>query len=405
MRFKNAKQDVQFILSWFSEAFSRPSFKLFASFIIGFIQLGKESHTSSMVRSLARSFVLRSLSSFTRFLGKNVWTMDEVLATALQKFFETLKIKARSLVFLLLDDTLLPKTGKKIPGCSWYKDHAQNMANVFGHQWVLAALCYKQALLPLGARLYHPQGAKGCGRFQTKITLAKKILQGLRLPVACKLYVLADSWYWCKELALLCRNCGYHMISQLKSNSVVWVKGKHTPVAQLASRTAAFREVSVFLYGKNKTLKIAKFIAVVKDFGPVAVVIVQEKRKKLRYLVSTNFLLPALEIIKFYAHRWKIEQMIKDLKQRLGLGDYQVRNLQAIQRHVALVLLSYFALILLKILQWRKDKSISLDLSIRILALQVRKQIWVERITIKLKKLKIQFKQNILDSCLEELCA
>jgi len=405
MRFKNAKQDVQFILSWFSEAFSRPSFKLFASFIIGFIQLGKESHTSSMVRSLARSFVLRSLSSFTRFLGKNVWTMDEVLATALQKFFETLKIKARSLVFLLLDDTLLPKTGKKIPGCSWYKDHAQNMANVFGHQWVLAALCYKQALLPLGARLYHPQGAQGCGRFQTKITLAKKILQGLRLPVACKLYVLADSWYWCKELALLCRNCGYHMISQLKSNSVVWVKGKHTPVAQLASRTAAFREVSVFLYGKNKTLKIAKFIAVVKGFGPVAVVIVQEKRKKLRYLVSTNFLLPALEIVKFYAHRWKIEQMIKDLKQRLGLGDYQVRNLQAIQRHVALVLLSYFALILLKILQWRKDKSISLDLSIRILALQVRKQIWVERITIKLKKLKIQFKQNILDSCLEELCA
>ena len=223
--------------------------------------------------------------------------------------------------------------------------------------------------------------------------------------MACKLYVLADSWYWCKELALLCRNCGYHMISQLKSNSVVWVKGKHTPVAQLASRTAAFREVSVFLYGKNKTLKIAKFIAVVKGFGPVAVVIVQEKRKKLRYLVSTNFLLPALEIVKFYAHRWKIEQMIKDLKQRLGLGDYQVRNLQAIQRHVALVLLSYFALILLKILQWRKDKSISLDLSIRILALQVRKQIWVERITIKLKKLKIQFKQNILDSCLEELCA
>jgi hypothetical protein len=144
---------------------------------------------------------------------------------------------------------------------------------------------------------------------------------------------------------------------------------------------------------------------VVKGFGLVAVVVVKEKGKKIRYLVSTNFLLPALEVVKFYSHRWKIEQMIKDLKQRLGLGDYQVRNLQAIQRHVALVLLSYFTLILLKILPWLKDKSISLDLSIRILALQVRKQIWAERITIKLKTLKIQFKQNILDSCLEELCA
>jgi hypothetical protein len=144
----------------------------------------------------------------------------------------------------------------------------------------MAALFYKQALLPLGARLYHPKKAKGCGRFHTKINLAKKILQRLRLPTACKLYVLADSWYWCKELALTCRHYyGYHMLSQLKSNSVVWEKGKRTPVAQLASRTSAFREVSVFLYGKNKTLKIAKFIAVLKGFGPVAVVVVKEKRK------------------------------------------------------------------------------------------------------------------------------
>jgi hypothetical protein len=97
--------------------------------------------------------------------------------------------------------------------------------------------------------------------------------------------------------------------------------------------------------------------------------------------------------------------MIKDLKQRLGLGDYQVRNLQAIQRHVTLVLLSYFTLILLKILQWLKDKSISLDLSIRTLALQVRRQILIERIIVRLNNLKIHFKQNILDSYLQQLCA
>jgi hypothetical protein len=45
----------------------------------------------------------------------------------------------------------------------------------------------------------------------------------------------------------------------------------------------------------------------VKGFGSVPVVMVKEKRKKIRHLVSTNFLLPALEVIKFYAHRWKIE--------------------------------------------------------------------------------------------------
>jgi SRSO17 transposase len=405
MRFQNAKQDVQFILSWFSEAFSRPSFKLFTSFIIGFIQLGKEVHTSSMVQLLARSFLHRSLSSFTRFLGKNTWAMDKVLEITLQKFFHTLRIKAHSVVFLLLDDTILEKTGKKVPGCTWYKDHAQNLANVFGHQWVLAALLYKQALLPLRAQLYHPKGAKGCGRFQTKISLAKRMLQGLRLPVPCQLYLLADGWYWAKELVKACRELGYHMISQLKSNSVIWLHGKRTKVTELDAKASAYREVSLPLYGKSKAVKIAKFIGLIKGLGLVAVVVVQEKRKKTRYLVSTNLLLPALEVLKFYAQRWKIEQMVKDLKQRLGLGDYQVRNLQAIQRHVTLAFLSYFTLILLKILQWLKDKNVPLSLSIRFLAFQVRKHILVERITVQLKTLKIQFKQNILDSYLEQLCA
>jgi len=404
MRFQNAKQDVQVILSWFSEAFSSPSFKLFSSFIMGFIQLGKEVHTSSMVQSLARSFMLRSLSSFTRFLGKNAWDLDEVLQIALQKFFQTLKIQARSVVFLILDDTILEKTGKKIPACSWYKDHSQNLANVFGHQWVLSALLYKQALLPLAARLYHPKGAKGCGRFQTKISLAKKILQSLRLPVPCKLYLLADSWYWAKELVKACRALGYHMISQLKSNSVIWLHGKRIKVTDLDSKTLAYREVSLPLYGKTKTVKIAKFIGLIKGLGRVSVVVVKEKRKKTRYLVCTNLLLPALEVLKFYARRWKIEQMIKDLKQRLGLADYQVRNLQAIQRHVTLAFLSYFTLALLKLLQWMKDQSVSLDLSIRSLAFQVRKHILVEKITVQLKTLKIQFTQNILDTYLEQLC-
>ena len=405
MRIQNARQEIRNILSFFSENFSRPSFKIFSSFIISFIQLGKEVHTSSMVQSLAHSFLRRSLSSFTRFLGENLWTVEGVTQTSLHQFFQTLRITARDVLFLIVDDTLVQKTGKKIPGCGWHKDHAQNMANVFGHQWVLSALLYKDFLLPLWAKLYHPKGTRGCGPFQTKITLAQKIIRTLALPIPCKLYVLADSWYWAKTLAQVCRKCSYHMISQLKSNSVLWIHGKKTNVTNLLDLGSSFREVSLFVYGKTKTLRIAKFIGDIKGLGKVAVVVVKEKRKKPIYLVCTNIHLPAIDTIKYYAKRWKIEQMIKDLKQRLGFGDYQVRDLQAIQRHVALVLLSYFVLILLKILQWLKDKSISLDLSIRRLAFQVRKNFLFENITVTLKTMQIRFKQNILDTYLEELWA
>jgi hypothetical protein len=402
MNIRNAKQDIQELLSCFSEIFSRPSFKIFSSFIIGFIQLGKETHTSSMVQSLSFSFLHRSLSSFTRFLGQNVWAMQEVAETTLEQFFHTLRIKAHSVLFLIVDDTIIHKSGKKIPGCAWHRDHAQK-AYVLGHQWVLSALLYKDFLLPLWAKLYHPKGTKGCGSFQTKITMAKKMLQTLRLPLPCKVYLLVDSWYWAKELALLCRKYGYHMISQLKSTSVFFMDGKKTKVTTLSTIHSAYREVSVFVYGKNKTLKIARFVGIIQGLGKVAVVVVKEKRKKDSYLVSTNLHLSALDIVKYYAKRWKIEQMIKDLKQRLGFGHYQVRNLHAIERHVALALLSYGILILLKILQRLRNPSASWDLSIRSLAFHVRRHILLENITITFKAMRIRFQQNILDSYLEKL--
>lgn len=401
MELNNAKQDIQDILSCFFDTFTRPSFKYFSSFIISFIQLGREVHTSSMVQSLTP--LSKTLSSFTRFLGKNRWEVDEVVTSSLKQFFSSLHINTRSVVFLILDDTITRKSGKKIPGCAWYKDHSQNMASVFGHQWLLTALLYRDFLMPLWAKLYHPKKTRGCGRFQTKITMAKRILKVLKLPSPCKLYLLADNWYWAKQLALLCRKLGYHMISQLKSNSVIWIKGKRTNVTTLADTLPCYREVSLFLYGKNKTLKIAKCIGVIKDLGKVALVIVKEKKKKPYYLVSTNIHLPAIEVVKYYAKRWKIEQMIKDLKQRLGFGDYQVRNLQAIHRHVALSLLSYFVLVFLKILQWLRDKKISLDISIRLLAFYVRKHIIIEQISVTLKCMKVRFKQNILEFYLEKI--
>lgn len=121
MGFKNAKQDIQDILSWFNDAFSRPSFKLFSSFIISRVppgcQLGKEVHTSSLVQSLAPGYPkgARSLSSFTRFLGKNLWEAEELVSSSLKHFFSSLHIHSRSVLFLILDDTIARKTGKKIP--------------------------------------------------------------------------------------------------------------------------------------------------------------------------------------------------------------------------------------------------------------------------------------------------
>jgi hypothetical protein len=149
MNMQHVKHDIQTTLSCFSEAFSRPSFKIFSSFVMGFIHLGREAHTSAMVQSLSCSFLHRSLSSFTRFLGNHVWAVEEVAEIAVQQFFHRLNIKAQALLFLIIDDTLAPKTGKHIPGCAWHKDHAHNLANVFGSP--MGALGFALSGLPVAA--------------------------------------------------------------------------------------------------------------------------------------------------------------------------------------------------------------------------------------------------------------
>ena len=76
------------------------------------------------------------------------------------------------------------------------------------------------------------------------------------------------------------------MISQLKSNAVLWIHGKKTKVTALLTAASSYREVSVFVYGKStKRLHIARFVGEIKDLGKVAVVVVKEKRKKPIYLV------------------------------------------------------------------------------------------------------------------------
>src|SRR3974390_282974 len=131
MEFKHAKEDIQFILSFFAEIFSRPSFKIFSSFIISFIQSGKEAHTSSMVQSLTSPFLRRSVSSFTRFLGQNIWALEEIGQIALSQFFHHLRIQTHSVLFLIVDDTVTQKTGRKMPGCAWHKEGAYK-SHVFG---------------------------------------------------------------------------------------------------------------------------------------------------------------------------------------------------------------------------------------------------------------------------------
>ena len=57
----------------------------------------------------------------------------------------------------------------------------------------------------------------------------------------------------------------------------------------------------------------------------VRVVVVATKREPI-LLVSTDLTLPPAAIIQLYAARFPMELSLRDLKQYLGLGDYQCQR-------------------------------------------------------------------------------
>jgi hypothetical protein len=66
-----------------------------------------------------------------------------------------------------------------------------------------------------------------------------------------------------------------------------------------------------------------------------------ELRGTYAVLVSNRTDWSAREILVRYLQRWSIETFYQDSKQRLGLGDYRMRTLEAIQAHWCLVFVAY----------------------------------------------------------------
>jgi hypothetical protein len=64
-------------------------------------------------------------------------------------------------------------------------------------------------------------------------------------------------------------------------------------------------------------------------------------QKCWRYLVSTDCSLAAQTVISYYLARWEVENFYRVAKQSLGWGDYQMRDLFAVERHVQLMMVAH----------------------------------------------------------------
>jgi len=353
-------EPLRSLLAWFAPLFTAPSFSYFQQWVV-VMMLGEGRKCATTVFS--HSPRERHFTNYSRFLSRYRWGWEDLagaltcLLAATLPFAQGRAGKRR--IYLALDDTLVAKSGRRQPGIGYHFQPNSNHGGRFvrGHCWVvLGALFWlgRRALcFPLTAALYvraadcpHP------GDFQDKISLALSLLDRLRWPGQAALTVVADGAYAVRRFLGGARERGVGIITRLKSNAKV-----HLPLAPEARRgrgrprkygprvdlrvwaeaAGHLQAVTLRLYGQPVRLELGCLEVVPAVFGELArVVVVRFPNHPLVVLMSSERSLSAREIVQRYAARFAIEIVFRELKQRFGVSDYQVRSREAILRHVHL---------------------------------------------------------------------
>ena len=322
---------VEEFADFFRRMFSWHQFRRFKQYLTGLITGGNPS-----VRSIARRQVEPvDQSSLNRFLTLYGWDEDRLNRRRLQLLQSKRETRWRWDGVVAIDDTLLPKTGRKMPGAGKLYDHSSAR---YVHAQCLVTSHYvdKDKDYPLGFRQYFKHGSREAERygFRRKLDLAMELVDECEgLGVAAENYVF-DSWYLTQEVAEHIEGYGKGWVSRLKSNRVVYHGKRRMSISQLreALPRDAFRMVEVL----DKRYWAYTRVLDVNKLGRVRVVICYDNgdlEGEPVYLVTNRLYWEERKVIKCYGLRFRIEGFYRDAKQNLGLGGCQLRSLKGTMRH------------------------------------------------------------------------
>jgi len=274
-------------------------------------------------------------------------------------------------LLLALDDTINPKTGKKIFGCAPFFDHAAKI-NQSKYPWsqnivsigLLKMVKGRWACLPLAFRFYHMKKTIAAKKvridgkippFQTKFEQAIEMLPEIAAAFpGTPLLIVTDSWFGNDGLfkpmrKTIGRHC--HMLSRLRVNTTLFALPSEHQKQQLGrsrkygdkmgnATTLAneFHErattYSVNLYGKQRDVLAFDNIMMLKTLKCAVRVVWIYRRSQWVALFTTDLDLTVEQIIEYYGARWKIEAGFKEIKQEIGSSKSQTRNYHAVNNHL-----------------------------------------------------------------------
>jgi hypothetical protein len=207
--------------------------------------------------------------------------------------------------------------------------------------------------------------------------LVKRVLQVL--PDGVRLVVVADAYFECEKLYSLAHREGFVLITPTDSNRCfadettpsksnghrIWNRGRHfapdsfsrLDLYRGSEETACFRRHSARQSGPKdrRTYWLRHESRTVARLGAVGIVYSWKtpvydpkpnyRKKGFKILLCSDPTWTKEKIVEYYECRWTaIEILIRELKQHLGFGHYTGQSLEALERWIDLVLMSFLYL-------------------------------------------------------------
>jgi hypothetical protein len=245
--------------------------------------------------------------------------------------------------YLALDDVIVEKAfAKRLAWASWVYSFAKKR-KLWGLHIVVVVWCSCDGRwrIPVGFRLWRPKRSCRPKHYRTKLELAEQLVTAVmqaRLPVR---YIVFDTHYtagwFTKRLARL--GLTWQGTLDPRTN-VVW-RGRRQAVGALAER-------SKLKWRSQLGVRATALRVYAPKYGQLQLVVVRNRHGNWEYLVTNDGVADLTTVVERKRTRWPIETVFRDSKQFAGLEACQCWVDQAMVRHVALVLLTFVVLQLLR---------------------------------------------------------
>jgi DDE superfamily endonuclease len=246
--------------------------------------------------------------------------------------------------YLGVDDVVVEKPfAKLLPWAAWTYSHAKKQ-KVYGCHIVLLSWTSDPPgtwRIPVAFRLWRPKRRCVPGHYQKKTDLVVTLLREVVAAGCPAAYLVGDTASTGGQVSKTAARLGLVWVGTIAPRTTVVYRGRRQQVRSLAATLKP-------KWRPQLGVRALALLVYAPSLGPVRLVVRKNDHGNFEYLVTNELTCDLALLVRRKRSRWRIETIFRDTKQLAGLAACQCWVDQALVRHVALVLLAFVALQVLR---------------------------------------------------------